>query len=329
MSFKVIQYGLGAIGKEVAKSLAQRVGFELVGAIDVAADKVGKDLGQVLSIPSLGGIIVSDKPEEVFGQVRADVVTHTTGSFLDQVYPQLEPIIKAGINVISTSEELSFPWYHHPDLAEKIEHLAQEHGVTVLGTGVNPGFVMDELVLSLASVCRKVERVQVKRILDVGKRRGPLQKKVGAGITVREFQERVKSKTIGHVGLAESVAFIAGGLGWKLESINETISPVLSDRDVQTEFVQVSKGRVAGIKMQAFGKANGKEVIALELQMYVGAESSYDSIYLEGDPSFETKIEGGVPGDKATVAKVINSIPRVVHEKPGLLRPINMGLIQT
>lgn len=328
MSFKVIQYGLGAIGMEVARALTQRAGFELVGAIDVAADKVGKDLGQVLGVPSLRGIIISDKPEEVFEQVGADVVTHTTGSFLDHVYPQLETIIKARINVVSTTEELSFPWYHHPALAEKIEHLAQEHGVTVLGTGVNPGFVMDELVLSLASVCQKVEKVQAKRVLDAGKRRGPLQKKIGAGITEREFQERVKNKTIGHIGLAESVAFIAGGLGWKLESINETISPVLSEKDVQTEFVQVSKGQVAGIKMQAFGKRNGEEVIALELQMYVGAESSYDSIYFEGDPGLETKIEGGVPGDEATVAKIINSIPRVFHEKPGLLRPVNMSLIQ-
>jgi len=314
MSFKVIQYGLGAIGTEVARSLAQRVGFELVGAIDVAEDKVGKDLGEMLGISGLGGIIVSDKPEEVLKQVRADVVTHTTGSFLDQAYPQLEQIIKAGINLVSTTEELSFPWYHHPDLTEKIDHLAKEHGVTVMGTGVNPGFVMDELVLSLASVCRKVEKVQAKRILDAGKRRGPLQKKVGAGITEREFQKRVKSKTIGHVGLAESVAFIAGGLGWKLDSIND--------------FVRVSKGQVAGIKMQAFGKVDGKEVIALELQMYVGAESCYDAIYLEGDPSFETRIKGGLSGDKATVGKVVNSIPRVIQEKPGLLRPFNMSLIQ-
>ena len=327
MSFKVIQYGLGEIGTEVARSLAQRVGFELVGAIDIAAGKVGKDLGEMLGITGLRGIIVSDKPEEIFEQAGPDVVTHSTGSFFDQVYPQLEQIIKAGINIVSTTEELLFPWYRHPNLAEKLDNLAQKHGVTVLGTGINPGFVMDELVLSLASVCRKVERVHAKRILDAGRRRGPLQKKVGAGITQQEFQERVRRKTIGHVGLTESVAFIAAGLGWKLESINETISPVLSDKAVQTDFVQVNKGQVAGIKMQAFGEIDGKKVIALELQMYVGAESCYDAIYLEGDPSFQTKIEGGVPGDIATVSKVLNSIPRVIHEKPGLLRPLNVSLI--
>lgn len=328
MSLRVIQYGLGPIGVETAKYLTQKGEFKLVGAIDIAPEKVGKDLGEMLGVAALRGITVTDNLTDVLKQVRAEAALHTTGSFLTQVYPQLEEIIIAGINVVSSCEELAFPWYHHPSLAKKIDNLAQEHGVTVLGTGVNPGFVMDELVLSLASVCRKVEKVEVRRVLDAGKRRGPLQKKVGAGISEREFQKRVESKTIGHVGLAESVAFIAGGFGWNLESIDEMISPVISSKDVQTDFVQVSKGQVAGIKMQALGKKGGRDVITLELQMYVGAEKSYDAIYIKGNPSFESRIEGGVPGDIATVAKLVNSIPRVVDGKPGLLSPLNIGLAQ-
>lgn len=326
MSIKVIQYGLGPIGLETAKAAAQRPNISLVGAIDIDPQKVGRDLGELTAVQPLRGIIVSDKPAEVVARTKPDVALLTTGSRLEQIFPQLEQLTRAGVNVVSSCEELSFPWHHHRDLAERLDKLAQEHKVRILGTGVNPGFVLDELVVTMASVCSKVNRIEARRILDAGKRRGPLQQKVGAGMTELEFRDMARRKALGHVGLAESVAYIAEGLGWGLDSISETIDPVISNKDVRTAFVEVRKGQVAGLRMTGIGRKGNASVVTLELQMYVGAEEPIDEVCIEGEPSLRTTIAGGIPGDIATVAKLINSIPRVLQGDAGLLKPLRLEL---
>ncbi|MEE8471842.1 MAG: dihydrodipicolinate reductase, partial [Dehalococcoidia bacterium] len=321
MNARVILYGVGAIGLETARAAAQRRDILLVGAIDTDPEKAGRDLGDLTGVDSLRGIAVSDQPAQVPAGTGPLVALLTTSSRLEQVFPQLEQLARAGVNVVSSCEELSFPWYHHPDWADRIHRLAQSHNVRILGTGVNPGFVLDELVVTMASVCSRVTRIEARRILDAGKRREPLQKKVGAGMAEAEFRDLVGRNALGHLGLAESVAYVAEGMGWKLDSISESTDPVISDRDVQTPYVKVSKGEVAGLRMIAVGKKGDAAVITLELQMYVGARRPVDEIYIEGEPSLRTRIPRGIPGDIATVAKLINSIPRVLQGEPGLLRP--------
>jgi 4-hydroxy-tetrahydrodipicolinate reductase len=313
---RIIQYGVGPIGSAIVRALLERAGATIVGAIDIAAEKIGRDLGEVVGAPPLG-IRVSDRAEEVLAH-KADVVVHSTSSYFEQVFDQLLACVRAGSHVVSTCEELAYPFRKYPELSRRLDEAARAAGVAVLGTGVNPGFVMDKLVVTLATVCHRPERVLVRRIVDASQRRLPLQKKIGAGMTVEEFHEAVAAGRIRHVGLPESVALIADGLGIDVEAISETIEPILAEEEVRTEYLQVRKGQVAGVRQIARGLANGQERIHLDLQMYVGAKNPVDEIRLFGTPEISLQIPGGTPGDLATAAVVVNAIPLVLQAPPGL-----------
>lgn len=217
---RIILYGVGAIGSQIAKFALEKKGLEVVGAIDVAKDKVGKDLGEVLGIGKALGVTITDDPDALFSRVKADVVVHATSSYLKDVYPQIAKCVKAGINVVSTCEELSYPYHKHPELASEIDELAKKHEVTVLGTGINPGYLMDTLPIILTGPCQDIKTIKVTRTMDSSKRRIPYQRKIGTGLTPEEFKRMIDEKKItGHVGLVESIAMIADALGWKLEEI--------------------------------------------------------------------------------------------------------------
>lgn len=306
---RIILYGVGAVGSRVAKFLLQKEGVKIVGAIDVAKEKVGKDLGDMLAIGRRLGVVVSDDPDAVLSKVKANVVVHATTSFLKQAYPQIAKVIEHGVNVVSTCEELSYPYPREPEIAEKLDELAKKHGVTVLGTGINPGFIMDTLIIALTGVCQTVETIKVTRVINAATRRASFQKKIGVGLTVDEFKEKMERKVItGHVGLEQSISMIASALGWKLDKI-----------EVETKAIKVKPDQVAGLRQLARGIRRGREAITLDLQAYVGAEEEYDSITIVGVPSIQGKISPGVHGDLATVAIVVNSIPKVINVEPGLV----------
>jgi len=317
---RIVLYGVGAVGSSIAKFLLEKEGVEIVGAIDVAEEKVGKDLGEVLGVGKRLGIVVSNDPDAVLSSVKADIMVHSTASFLRQVYSQIAKALEQGINVVSTCEELAYPYATEPELARKLDELAKENGVTVLGTGINPGFLMDTLVITLTSVCQKVERIKVVRMINSATRRFPFQRKIGAGLPIKEFRDRIERKIItGHVGLEQSISMIADALGWKLDGIEvDAVEPVLAKARVEVEAIQVEPGQVAGLKQRARGMKEGKEVITLDFQAYMGTEE-YDSITIEGVPSIYMKIAPCVHGDIGTVAMVVNSIPKVINAQPGLV----------
>jgi len=318
---KVVLYGIGAIGSRIAKFLLEKEGVEIVGAIDVAKDKVGKDLGEVLGIDKRLGIIVSNNPEAVLTSDRADVVVHATSSYLKDVYPQIAPLAKYGVNVISTCEELSYPYVSEPELAKKLDALGMRYGVTFLGTGINPGFLMDTLVITLTGVCQRVNRIKVERVMNAATRRVPFQKKIGAGLTVKEFKEKIRAKAItGHVGLEQSIGMIAGALKWRLDKIKvDPVKPVMAEKNVASEAIKVRRGQVAGIRQSAHGFVGGKEKVTLEFQAYIGAEEEYDAITIDGVPPIQERISPCVHGDLATIAIIVNSIPKVINAPPGLI----------
>ncbi|MCD6170593.1 MAG: dihydrodipicolinate reductase [Candidatus Latescibacteria bacterium] len=323
---RVIHYGVGWIGTEAARLVLRKNGMQIVGALDLDEEKVGSDLGEVINIPERLGVIVSNDAPALFNETEADIVVHTTSSRFEDVYPQIEEIVSAGINVVSSAEEMLVPVFRHPDLAGKLDRLAKAKGVTALGTGVNPGFVMDTLPLFLTSVCHQIRRLKVKRVVDASTRRAPLQRKIGAGLTPKRFREGVSQGELGHVGLVESLLFIACGLGWKLSQIKESVDPVIAETELETEYVRVNRGHVSGINQIARGYKDGQEVIRLELQMYVGADVPHDSIQIEGEPNLDLRINGGTAGDIATAAMLVNCIPRVVESSPGLLTMKDLSL---
>ncbi len=296
-------YGLGPIGQGIAKLALDRQ-HRMVAAIDVDPEKIGRDVGTLFGAATLG-ISVTDNVAAALGR-RPQVVLHCTSSRLAQVTPQILQSLEAGAHVISTCEELSFPWRHHPDEARRIDAAAKAHGVTVVGVGVNPGFVMDLLPLVITGPCREVRAITVTRVVDAGKRRLPLQRKVGAGMTRAEFEAGVKTGAIGHVGLGESIAMTAAALRWIVDDISETIEPVLVGSEVK------------GLHQVAIGRGGGRDLITLDLTMAVAAAAPHDTIVVDGDPALTVTAAGGIHGDVATWAIAVNAIGRVIAAPAGL-----------
>lgn len=318
---RVVQYGVGPIGQECLRTVLkkQETGLvELVGAIDIDPEKIGKDVSEIVGRDNPTGVVIREDAADVLAEITPDVVLHTTSSFLDRVHRQVIQCVEQGVHVISSTEELSFPYDRHPELSDELDGLARQHGVVVVGTGVNPGFAMDTLALMATGVCSDVTAVHVERVVDAGKRRLPLQRKVGAGLSVEEFEERKKTGTFGHIGLRESLLFVASGLGWKLDRVEETLNPMVADEDVTTPFLNVSKGSVAGIHHAITGYVDGEPNLTLDLKMYVGAKEARDAVHVVGNPPIDLVVREGIFGDTATVAALVNMIPIVVSAQPGL-----------
>ena len=316
---RVIVIGLGPIGQSVLALVADRPGLVLTGAVDIDPEKVGKDAGIVCGLQQPLGVTVSASLPDALAAGTADVALLCTGSYLEQVALQVEAIIDAGLDIVTTCEELAYAPVHNPDLAERLDRLARERGVRVLGTGVNPGFAFDTLVMTLSATCRRVTAVRATRVLDAGTRRLPLQQKVGAGLTKQEFDALVTAGTVRHVGLLESLNLVADAFGWTLDRTEELTDGVIAQRDVTTRYLSVKAGQVAGVKQIGRGYRNGEAVIELELQMYVGAPESFDAITIEGDPGIDMIIRGGIAGDPATTALTVNLIGSLEHAPPGLV----------
>ncbi|MGD0160241.1 MAG: NADP-binding protein [Candidatus Bathyarchaeia archaeon] len=318
---KVISFGMGVVGGFIAKFLLEKEGVEIVGAVDVAKDKIGKDIGEVLGLNRKVGTKISKNIESALRDgTMADIAIHTTSSFLKDTYPQIASILKQGVNVVSTCEELSYPYVSEPELARKLDALAKKHDATVLGTGINPGFLMDTLVITLTSACEKIDKIEVTRIMNAATRRVPFQKKIGAGLTTEEFQKKITKKHItGHVGLEQSISMIANALAWKLDKINvQSVERVIAKKAVESKDIRVDAGKVAGLKQKAQGIVKNREAINLDFQAYIGAREEYDSVTIKGVPNINQKIQPCVHGDIGTVAVVVNAIPRVINAPAGL-----------
>jgi 4-hydroxy-tetrahydrodipicolinate reductase len=315
---RVLHVGLGPIGSSILKQVFERPGFKIVGGVDVDPAKAGRDLGEVAELPRRLRLKVSADAATALKLTKPDVVVLCTSSALAEVLPQIQTILRAKVAIVSTTEELAYPTFSHAPLARKIHALATRAKVAVLGTGVNPGYAMDALPIALTAVCARVDRVMVTRVQDARIRRLPFQQKIGAGLTRTQFQQQVKKGRVRHVGLTESIAMIADALGWKLDRITDRIEPKMATAAVASDLLAVDPGYVAGIIQDGTGYRSGKAAIRLHMEAYLGAPESYDAVEIVGSPRLSMKIAGGIHGDIATAAIVVNSIPTVLRASPGL-----------
>ena len=244
---RVVQFGLGPIGQACVQALLQKPAFHLVGGIDADPQKVDKDLGEACGLKKRIGLAVRGDAEAALAEWRPHVALHTTQSFLNQIEDQLTTLIRAGVYVVSSAEELFYPYARDPEFCQRIDALAKQYGVAIVGTGVNPGFVMDVLPLCLTGVCTEVRKIVVTRVVDASKRRLPLQKKIGAGLTLREFRARVASGSFGHIGLRESALAVMQTMGWPADEIKESIRPVIAKRKIRTRSYTIASGQVTGL----------------------------------------------------------------------------------
>ena len=317
-SIRVIEYGLGPIGSAVARHVVERPGLELVGGVDIDPAKLGLDIGQAIGLDHPLGFVVAQTLAQALAQTDAEVVIHTTSSYFDLFKGQIVEILEAGFDVVSTAEELSFPWLDHSEEAAEIDAVAKRAGKTVLGTGVNPGFIMDTLPLCLTGICQRVDHVDVTRVINASTRRGPFQGKIGSGMTVEDFQAKMDAGRMGHVGLPESVGMVFDTLGKKLARYESTVNPVVADRLVKTEYYEVQPGRVMGLKQVARGYTDEGEFMTLTFIAALDAGEDGDTIKITGKPDLEVKLKG-TNGDIATVAMAVNAVRRVKQAAPGLL----------
>jgi hypothetical protein len=317
-TIRVMHFGLGPIGAAIVRQVAARRGFKIVGGIDIDPSKAGRDLGEVCEVGRKLSVKVSDNAAKALKAAKPDVVVLCTSSSLKMVTPQIEGILKARVPIVSTTEELSYPDWSQIRLAKRIHLAAKKAKVAVLGTGVNPGFVMDTLPITLTGVCERVESIVVHRIQDARIRRLPFQQKIGAGLTREQFQKKVDDGSVRHVGLTESISMIADAVGWHLDRITDDIQPKIATQTVASEFLAVDPGYVCGIIQDGVGYRKEEPLIRLHMEAYLGAPESYDSVTIEGSPRLSMRIAGGVHGDVATASIVVNSIPKVLTSPPGL-----------
>lgn len=323
---RVMPVGLGPIGALVARQIASRSGFRIVGAVDVDPQKVDRDLGDVIDAGRTLRVRVTSDIGRTIRTTRPDVAVLCTSSSLKGVLPELLEVIKHRVPVITTTEEAAYPQKANRDVARRIDEAARKAKVAVLGTGVNPGFTMDALPIALSAVCERVDRIAVWRVQDARIRRLPFQQKIGAGLTPKEFQHKVESRGVRHVGFTESIQMIGDAIGWKLDKITDEVSPRIADQAVSSEWLAVAAGQVCGIIQDGVGYVKGEPKVTLRLEAYLGAPESYDSVLIEGSPKIASKIDGGVHGDIATASIAVNSIPAVLAAAPGLRTMRDMRL---
>jgi 4-hydroxy-tetrahydrodipicolinate reductase len=315
---RVVHVGLGPIGAGVVRQVAGRRGFKIVGAVDIDPAKVGRDLGDVAGAGRQLRVKISADARKTIKSSKPDVVVLCTSSSMKTVLPQMAAILELKVPIVSTTEELSYPTRANMRYARAIHQKAKKARVAVLGTGVNPGFVMDALPIMLTGVCERVEAIRVDRIQDARIRRLPFQQKIGAGLTREQFQKKVDDGSVRHVGLTESVSMIADAIGWKLDRITDEIRPKIATDTVASEFLAVDAGYVCGIVQDGIGYRDGAPVITLHMEAYLGAPESYDSVDITGSPAIRSKIAGGVHGDVATASIVVNSLAKILEVPPGL-----------
>ena len=319
-------YGLGPIGAAVARQIASRKGLQIVGAVDIDRAKIGLDLGQVIGLDKKMRVRVTNDAVGAITTGKPDVAVLCTSSSLKKVMPQIETVLKKKVAIVSTTEELSYPVGKNRALAKKIDQLAKKAKVAVVGTGVNPGFAMDALPITLTGICERVDSIRVDRIQDARSRRLPFQQKIGSGLNKEQFAQKVKDGSVRHVGLAESVTMIADAMGWKLDKVTDEIHPKIADKGVESELIAVDPGYVCGIVQDGIGYMKGKPVVTLHMEAYLGAPESYDAVTVEGNPRISQKISGGLHGDVATASITVNSIPKILRVSPGLRTMADMPI---
>ncbi|HVX97781.1 MAG TPA: dihydrodipicolinate reductase [Polyangia bacterium] len=321
---RVAIVGLGAIGREVLKAVQARAGLSLTAVVDAAPALVGQDAGEIAGIGPCGVKVVATA-EEAFATGEVDVALVLTASGVAEIMPVIDAAAAAGVDVVSTCEDLAYADLAAPELARKLDARARAGGITVLGTGVNPGFVMDRLPLTLAAACVRVDAVRVERVVDAAKRRAPLRAKVGADLTVAEFEAGVAARRLGHRGLPESCALVALGLGVKFDEVKNTIAPVVAT--AENPRAGIALGRVAGLRQSAVGLRGGREIVRLDLEMSVAAPDPHDRIVIDGDPPLDVLVRGGTHGDRGTVGTAVSAIPAVVVSSPGLKTILDLPLV--
>ncbi len=327
---KVLMWGIGEMGKGMVEMLLDKKGVEIVGVVG-RTYRLGKSMYDYLDVErgDREDIIIKEY-DELIKEKAADVVIISTDSFTKDNFDKIKLCLENKMNVISTAEEMSYPYAQEPELAKEMDRLAKENGVTVLGTGINPGLIMDLLVVTLTGACIDVESIKAERVNNLSPFGPAVMNGQGVGITVDEFNKRVKENTLaGHVGFPESITMVADALGWKLsEEVELSREPIVSSVYRKAPNAEVQAGDVAGCNMKGYGKVDGQLKIEMvhpqQVEPQLEGGTTGDYITIKGTPNINMSITPEVPGGIGTIAMCVNMIPQVINSRPGLKTMIDL-----
>ncbi len=327
---KVAVWGTGMMGQGLLRFLLDRPNdVELVGAIVTNPAKEGKTVGELLGDCTCDVRMTTDATAVL--ELKPDVVCICTQSNLHEITDQVEPSVRAGANVLCIAETLAYPWATDPAWADRIDALAREHGVSVLGTGINPGFILDALIVMWTSVCLRVDRIEAQRVNDLSPFGPTVMTSQGVGTTVEQFERGVAEGTIvGHIGFPESIHLIARALGWEIDEVVETREPIVSTVERSTPHVRVAPGDVAGCRHIGRGYSNGELKIELvhpqQIHPHLEGVDTGDYIRVIGDPEVHMANAPEIPGGIGTYASTGNYVPLIVEASTGLLTVVDLPL---
>lgn len=319
---RVAVLGTGQMGRQIVGILLTKPELQLVGVMARRPDRVGRDAGEVLELGRVLDVPISATVDDVIAHTP-DLVIQATCSRLTEAEDEIVSCLQAGVDVISIAEEMAWPWAGSPEWADRIDVLARRNGATVLGTGVNPGFVLDLLVIALTGVCAEVRSITASRVNDLAPYGPTVLASQGVGLSREEFAAAVSAGTVvGHMGFPESIAMIAARLGWEIDRIEERREPIITTVPRRTPFVSVEPGKVAGCRHTAIGYGHGRALVTLihPQQIHPEAEGimTGDTIDIDGTPHVHLEGSPEIPGGMATAAIAVNMVPSVAAAAPGL-----------
>jgi len=326
---KVIIWGLGAMGGGMADMLLKKKGVEIVGAVGRGA-KIGKSMYDYIKTErgSKKDVIIGSY-EDVIKEKAADVVLICTDSFTKGVFDKIKYCLEKKINVISSAEQMAYPKAAEPELAKQLDEIAKANGVTVLGTGINPGLIMDLLVIAFTGACEEVEHIVARRVNSLSPFGPAVMEEQGIGMTVDEFKEGVRTgKLAGHVGFAESIGMISDAIGWKLSDFKQSMEPIVTEVDRKSPYGFAKAGDVAGCAMKGYGYVDGELKIEMDhpqqIEPHLGGVETGDYIIIKGTPNVNMANKPEIPGGIGTIAMCVNMIPHVINARPGLKTMIDL-----
>ena len=322
---KVAIWGFGAMGSGIAKVLLNKKGVDIVGVCDIHPARVGKSIFELLGVERGDRADVTVNPEikEVVHDGNCDICVLATDSFTRKAFDKIKYIVSQKVNVVATAEEMSYPKAQEPELAAEMDRLAKENGVSILGTGINPGLMMDLLAVCLSGCMTDVEKVTCRRVNSLSPFGPAVMEEQGVGLTVEAFMKGVEDGTLaGHVGFAESVGMIAEALGWNVEKFEQQMKPIVTSVDRKSPYGFAKAGDVAGVNMTGQGYVDGQVKIDMihpqQIEPEMEGTHTGDYIVLEGTPKVNMSIQPEVDGGIGTIAMVVNMIPHVINARPGL-----------
>lgn len=334
-NIRIVIWGFGAMGSGIARMILEKQGLEITGVLDTWDELVGKNIYDRLDLDPQGRdpVYISNQPDEVISKDQCDLVVLATDSFTAKAFPKLKFCVERGVNVVTTAEEMAWPWAQEPELSADLDRLARKHKVSILGTGVNPGFILDLLVVCLTGACEHVDSIEAARINDLSPFGKAVMEEQGVGMDVEAFNQlNAAGKLSGHVGFPESVGIITQALGWQVEKFEQTKDPIVSQVERKASHFDVKPGKVAGVRQQCFAYGeDGKQLIHLDhpQQVYPELEGTETGDYITihtGSYDMNLRIKPETPGGIGTIAMIVNMIPAVINAEPGLLNLLDLPI---